>query len=74
MVERKYLNPVGHDAVDEDVVRMDHGFARAGNTAGTVKIGVVGQAIGCVSYCSAYTVGRRRVSYFDIIDDAFEFS
>lgn len=74
MVERKYLNPVGQDAVDEDIVGMDHCFARAGNTAGTMKIGMVGQAIGCVPNCSAYAVGRRRVPYFDIVDDAFEFS
>lgn len=74
MVERKYLNPVGHDAIDEDIVGMNHSLSRAGNTAGTVKIGMVGQAIGCVPDRSAYAVGRRRISYFDIVDDVFEFS
>jgi len=73
-MERQYLNPVGHNAVDEDIVGMDHSFSRTGNAAGTVEIGMVGQAIGGMPDRIANAVGGRRVPYFDIVDDAFEFA
>ena len=72
--ERKYLNPVGHDAIHKDVIGVDHRFPRAGDAAGTMEIGMVGKPIGSVADSCAYPVGRRRVPHFDIVDNLFEFS
>ena len=72
--KRQYLNPVGHDAIYKDVVGVNHRFARAGDAAWTMKIGMVGQAVGGVTDGRANTIGRHRVAHFDIVDDLFESS
>ncbi len=72
--KRQYLNAVGHDVIYKNVVGMNDRFARAGDAAWTMKVRMVGQAIGSMADGSADTVGRRRVPHFNIVDDLFEFS
>ncbi len=74
MMKRQHLNGVSLYAIDEDVVWRDQGFPRAGDAAGPIHIGMVGQVIGGVADRSAYAFGGGRVVRFYGGDDAFEFS
>jgi len=47
------------DAVDEDVVGMDHRLAGAGDTAGAVEIGVLDDPVRGVAYC--FTQSPRSI-------------
>ena len=51
MDQRQHFDRVGRDAVDQDVIGVDHRLAGAGDAAGTVKGRVLGQAIGGVADC-----------------------
>jgi len=46
--DREDFDGARRDAIDQDVVGMDHGLARIGNSAGAVKMGMRRQAIGSV--------------------------
>lgn len=47
------------DAVDEDIVGMDHRLAGAGDAAGAVEIGVLNDPARGVAHC--HTQSRRRI-------------
>lgn len=67
--EREDLDGLCCDTVDQDVVGMDHRFARAGHAARAVDIGVIGQAAGGVKDRIAELLGGGRTAGSDIGDD-----
>jgi len=64
----EHLDRVGH-TIDEDVVGVDDGLARAGNTAGAVEVRMVGQAIGSVLYGIAEAQRGGWPAFCDVVDD-----
>ena len=67
----QHLYGVG-DAIDEDVVGCDQGFAGAGHSARAVHIGMGGQAFGGVANGVAEPLCGGRVVRLYEVDDAFE--
>lgn len=72
MHDAHHLDEVAN-AVDQDVVGMDHRFSRAGDATGPVEIGMIGQAFGGVADRRGEPRRRWRVSRIDEVDDGFEF-
>lgn len=72
MNERQYLDRLDPDAVDEDIIGMNHGFARAGRAAWAMRIGVVGQIVGSVPDGGIEALGRSFVARADIVEDGEE--
>ena len=60
------------DAIDEDVVGSDQGFARSGDTAGPIRIGMVGQTFGRVANGVADPSRGDGIVRFYKIDNGFE--
>ena len=57
------------DAVDEDVVGMDHRLAGAGDAAGAVDIGVIRQRLRCVPDRDDQPLRGGEISRRDIVGD-----
>ena len=72
VVDRQHLYRVNLDAINENIVGMNHGFACAGDATGAVHIGVIGQAIGAMPDRSTNAFGCCRVACLYIVDDAFK--
>lgn len=70
--ERQYLDRLDRDAVDEDIIGVNHGFAHAGHAAGTMRIGMVGQIVGSVPDGGIEAFGRHFVARADIVEDGQE--
>lgn len=69
MDESQHFYHVGGDVVDQDIVGMNHRLARAGDAAGTVDIGVVGQALGGVGDQFVQLSRRHRIAGRDIFEN-----
>lgn len=60
------------DTVDDDIVRVDHGLARAGDASGAMDEGMIGKALGHVLDRVGEAIGRRRIAIGDVGDDRDE--
>jgi hypothetical protein len=67
--QREDLDRGVSDAVDQDVVGMDHRFAGARDAARAVEGRMIGQAIGGVLDCRVQASGRWFVAGTDIVED-----
>lgn len=57
------------DAVDEEVVGMDHRLAGSGQPSGTVDIGMIGKVLGRVRDRGVQPLRSREVTRADVIEN-----
>lgn len=67
----EHFDDVGHP-IDENVVGMDDRLARAGDAAGAMDQGMIGEALCGGPDRVADALGGDRVTQFDEIDNRFE--
>ena len=69
MDQRQYLDGLGSDAVDKDVIGVHYRLACSRLAAGAMGVGVIGQIVGRVPNGGIEAVGCRFVARADIVED-----
>jgi hypothetical protein len=65
----EYLDRLG-DAVDEEVVWMNHCLAGSGQPSGAIDVGMIGQVLGRMHDCGVQPLRGGEVARADIIENA----
>jgi hypothetical protein len=63
------LHRFGRDSIDEDVIGMHHGLARAGRPAGAIDVGMGWKRFGARFNGAEQPLGSRPVALRDVVED-----